>query len=169
MTDAGQWRRRLQEQIGEDPTRFLDRNLLENDGARELAKARIDGIRFVEVVRAWIAAERKLANEQERDPRAKVIEWLEDREIELRDSEYGDVPIRELPDRKRKHPIKPDWVWVYEHPRTGEIERTTERKTSPALESSVPWSWDDEADDETVDVEATSAREQRPVVTDGGE
>jgi hypothetical protein len=69
----------VQEDIGEDPARYLDVERVEE---LQLARARIRGIDFIAVVRAWKAVERNLY------PRPKVLEWLDEREAELK--EIGD-------------------------------------------------------------------------------
>lgn len=88
--DRSDWRRRLQDKIGEDPARYLDADLLMNSDRRELARARIRGIDRIEVVGAWKAAERKLADRDDRDPRSKVLEWLDERKAHLQ--EHGERP-----------------------------------------------------------------------------
>lgn len=85
----------LQEDIGEDPARFLDRDLLSE---RNLALARIRGIDHLAVCRAWIAVERRI----DRGPRQRILDELQDREEFLqhsgdRDERTPDDP-RVLPD-----------------------------------------------------------------------
>lgn len=88
--DRPEWRRRLEDQIGEDPGRFLDHELVERGPShtdrtlQRLARARIRGIDRPPVARAWIAAERRL----DRGPRETVLAWLEDRLAYLED--HGD-------------------------------------------------------------------------------
>lgn len=77
----------IEERIGENPARFLDARDpdgfgLDGDGdAPELALAfaRIDGIRSVEVCRAWLEVEVDLHDE----PRSSVIAALNERKAEL--------------------------------------------------------------------------------------
>ncbi|WP_224332868.1 hypothetical protein [Haloprofundus halobius] len=71
--------------IGEDPARFLDRDLVER-GPRKtdttslrLVKARIRGIDSLAVCRAWQAVERRL----DRGPRDGILELLEERDAWL--------------------------------------------------------------------------------------
>lgn len=91
----------LEEQIGEDPARFLDCDLLDEDDDRlELVAARIRGIRFTKVIRAWIAVERNLGRGHDDRPRDLVIDLLEQREAAIEDSKWGDVPIEEQPRRE---------------------------------------------------------------------
>jgi hypothetical protein len=81
---------KVQQHIGEDPARFLDRSLIapsDIGGSPFLiAKARIDGIDRLSVITAWIAVEKKL----DRGPRDKVISLLEDRKRYL--EEHGERP-----------------------------------------------------------------------------
>lgn len=71
----------VRERIGEDPARFLDyadpEDLL-------LARARIRGIDYQEVIVEWLRVEREL----ERGPRETVIGWLQERNRHL--LEHGD-------------------------------------------------------------------------------
>lgn len=76
---------RVSDAIGEDPGRYLDRDL---EGARELIEARIRGIDFLETARAWIAVERNLGRDPEGGPRPEVLELLQEREAYL--EEHGD-------------------------------------------------------------------------------
>ena len=105
--DRPEWRQSLEEQIGEDPGRFLDYPLLSNDANTSpllLARARIRGIDHINVVNAWIAAERRL----DRGPRAKVLEWLEDRKEALEaHGERGDRA-----DGERKPVPEKEWHWI---------------------------------------------------------
>ena len=65
----------LREDIGEDPARFLDRDLLSDSNSRMLALARIRGIDRYAVASAWLAVERQI----ERGPRARIVDQLEER------------------------------------------------------------------------------------------
>jgi hypothetical protein len=75
----------LAEDLGEDPARFLDRELIErgpghtNETAKALVVARIEGIDRVEVARAWRAVERALAEKHDREPRQAIVKRLEER------------------------------------------------------------------------------------------
>ncbi|MFC6975692.1 hypothetical protein ACFQL1_15115 [Halomicroarcula sp. GCM10025709] len=76
------------ERIGEDPARWLDRELITDADRRRIVLTLIDGMDSIERVRAWKACERRLANPQADDnprnpleePRAKIIHRLEQRE-----------------------------------------------------------------------------------------
>jgi hypothetical protein len=85
-----EWRRNLEAAIGEDPARYLDRSLASGNG-RELAFARIPGIDRLEVVNAWRAAERRLATRDDREPRGKLLDLLDEREAYLQ--EHGERPL----------------------------------------------------------------------------
>lgn len=88
---------RVEEEIGENPARFLDHDLLGSQGCGNLIRARIRGLDSLEAVRAWKAVERAL----DRDTRDKVIEMLDVREQQLQES--GDRPDR-LPHGPRRPP-----------------------------------------------------------------
>ena len=79
---------RVKADIGEDPARFLDYDLAENDGMRATALARIRGIDRIATVRAWIGVERAL----DRPTRERIIEALQEREAIL--GEIGERPDR---------------------------------------------------------------------------
>jgi hypothetical protein len=86
----------LRDDIGEDPARFLDYDLVQNEAKRELALARIRGIDKIAKVRGWIAVERGL----NRPMRTGIIRALEEREDELEE-------IGERPDRLAFGPRRP--------------------------------------------------------------
>lgn len=88
----------LEEQINEDPARWLDWPLLQRG---ENMRARIRGIDYLRVVRAWIAVERRI----DRGPREQVMDWLEEREAQLesigdRDERTQKRELREKPERE---------------------------------------------------------------------
>lgn len=78
---------KLRERFSEDPARFLDREF--RDGGRALIEARIRGIDFIPVVRAWKAVERN-ARVGPGEPRRAVLELLDEREQTL--EEIGERP-----------------------------------------------------------------------------
>lgn len=82
------WRKRLEEQIGEDPGRVLDVELkgphAVGDEPLLTAKARIRGIDRIAVVRAYMAAERRLGRGPDGGPRTGTMMLLERREEFLR-------------------------------------------------------------------------------------
>ncbi|MFB6091617.1 MAG: hypothetical protein ABEK02_01255 [Haloquadratum sp.] len=79
---------RLRERLGEDPARFLDRDLVSDPAAQRMVRDRIAGIDSLEVLSAWRAVERKLAEHHDREPRQGVLDALDERGIWL--DEYGD-------------------------------------------------------------------------------
>lgn len=97
----------MRETIGEDPGRFLDRPLV--DGAQHTSspamfiRARIRGIDRIDVVRAWIAVERRL----DRGPREHIIELLEAREVRL--EAIGERPARLAATRSDRDVPETQW------------------------------------------------------------
>jgi hypothetical protein len=95
--------------IGEDPARWLDRDLVGGDPGggmdpRAWLAVRVDGIDELAVVRAWQAVERRLAKRDGREPRQAVLDLLDDREAALREqgerwdrpeTDPGSVPSRD--------------------------------------------------------------------------
>ncbi|WP_135830655.1 hypothetical protein [Halorussus halobius] len=140
------WQRKLTEDIGENPARFLDHDLVETgpeDTDHSLARMvrdRISGIDRLEVIGAWRAAERRLASEQDREPRQAVLNLLDDREAFLqehgeRPREWGIQWPHELPDRYLSRPSArqlPDKEWYWVDPESGERRPWSERPTSVA-------------------------------------
>lgn len=115
---------KLQESIGEDPARWLDRDLVtpgatridvrhgkarlfpdrDVSSAATFVRARIRGIDRIEVCRAWKAVERALGRGPDDGPREQVIAMLEKREQELE-------VIGERPDRLEHGPrLPPSWT-----------------------------------------------------------
>lgn len=88
----------LRDQIGEDPARYLDRDDL------YIAKIRIRGIDFIEVVRAWKAVERRI----DRGPREEVMQLLEERESFLQ--EHGERDERAAPADRDVRPKEVFWI-----------------------------------------------------------
>lgn len=80
----------LKDDVGEDPARFLDHDLVSSEWSA-IVEFRIRGIDRLPVLRAWLAIERRL----DRGPRDYVIDLLEERERFLQ--EHGDRP-RDLRD-----------------------------------------------------------------------
>ncbi|WP_254823101.1 MULTISPECIES: hypothetical protein [Haloglomus] len=80
------WRQAIAAEIGEDPGRWLDRDLVERapghtDRTMQRAvHARIQGIRSREVIDAWQTVEVRL----ERGPRQQVMAWLNQRDQQLK-------------------------------------------------------------------------------------
>lgn len=115
--DRPDWRRRLEERIGEDPARWLDQDLLEPRMQRiqrreredtydevtlvvdhdvappgEQVRALIQGMDRIERVEAWRAAERRLGRGEDGGPRSFVIDLLDERRAQL--EEIGERPDR---------------------------------------------------------------------------
>jgi len=107
--DLPDGQRRLKDDIGENPARFLDHSVVEHgEGHTDHTLARmvldrIGGIDRLEVVRAWKDVERRL----DRGPRDAVINLLDQREEVLQ--EHGERPdlrnasLDERPDRYQPH------------------------------------------------------------------
>jgi len=82
---------RTRERIGEDPARWLDRELITDADRREIVLTLIDSMDSIERVRAWRACELRLANPQEDDtprnpldePRGRIMQRLDQREAWL--------------------------------------------------------------------------------------
>ena len=93
----------LVEDIGEDPARWLDWDLLADPERAEIVRTLIDGIDSMQRLRAWRGVEQKLANDDENgdarnpleEPRGPIMQRLDQREqwLELN----GERPDR-LPD-----------------------------------------------------------------------
>ncbi len=93
--------RKLKAEIGEDPERYLNRPIDYDD---QWPMARIKGIDYIEIVRAWKAIERKLGRD-DGDPREQIMALLDEREEFLR--ENGERPDRLEPlDEPRDIPPK---------------------------------------------------------------
>lgn len=85
----------IEERIGEDPARFLDRDL-DTDSLR-LIESRIRGIDYFEVLAAWGEVERKLVRTPDGSHteagRDRILELLEQRARELRTIGERDVRL----------------------------------------------------------------------------
>ena len=91
------------EEIGEDPARFLDRELVGvgDSAPAMLVKARIRGIRKLSTIRAWKAVERALGRGPDDGPREGVMRLLRQREEFIEEHE---------PNRWRLGPRRPpEW------------------------------------------------------------
>lgn len=140
------------EQIGEDPARFLDRDV----SADDLAPL-IRGIDSVERVRAWAAVERAI----DRGPRREILEALDRR---------GDVldEIGERADRAIPREVADVPALVAEYPDRPDVDEPSDRavfrkeRAYGPLRERYPEAFDDDQAD------ATDA-ESAAVATDGGE
>lgn len=90
-------------EIGEDPARWLDHKLIDDQDARRMARVRLKSIDKIDVARKWIEVERQL----ERGPRKKIIAWLNQRIKTLEQ-------IGERPDRleERDGRVVPETTWT---------------------------------------------------------
>lgn len=85
------WRQAIAAEIGEDPGRWLDRDLVEYGPAhtdrtmQRAVHARIHGIDSRDVIDAWQTVEVRLG----RGPRKQVMAWLNQRDQQL--AEGGDT------------------------------------------------------------------------------
>jgi hypothetical protein len=83
------WRQAIAAEIGEDPGRWLDRDLVErgpNHTDRTMQRAvhgRIQGIRSREVLDAWQTVEVRLGREE--CPRQRIMAWLNQRDQVLKE------------------------------------------------------------------------------------
>jgi len=98
---------RVAEDIGEDPARYLDVDRIED---LQLARARIRGIDFLGVLRAWRAVERNLSENGvvSEHHRQQVMSWLDEREAVL--EEVGERDERVDPDGRTPSPSA-EWSW----------------------------------------------------------
>ena len=98
----------LKDEIGEDPARYLD---VDRVSDLELARARIRGIDFIAVIRAWKAVERNLAANGvvSEHHRSTVMAWLDEREAEL--EEIGERDDRVEPGSRTPSPAA-EFTWV---------------------------------------------------------
>lgn len=98
----------IAEDINEDPARYLDVDRVED---LKLAKARIRGIDYLGVLRAWQGVERNLAANGvvSEHHRRQVMAWLDEREREL--EEHGERDGRvESGGRTPSPPATVTWV-----------------------------------------------------------
>jgi len=93
----------VQEDIGEDPARWLDFALIDDQDARRMARIRIKSIDQIDVARQWIEVERHL----ERGPRKKIIAWLNERIKRL--EQIGERPDR-LEERDGRKTPETSWT-----------------------------------------------------------
>lgn len=93
------------EQHGENPGRFLieDLNVDAGDGTTgELILGRIRGLETIALCRFWLGIERYLADQEDRDPRDRVVDALNDREETLRKRGEGLATSNTSPEERRR-------------------------------------------------------------------
>ena len=97
-------RRRFDDDLADEAARWLDWDLLNHKRRRQVVRSIIKGIDRLERVRAWKAAEKIIASEHDREPRAKILQWLDQREDWL--EMYGDRDDR-LDEREDPRDLPP--------------------------------------------------------------
>ena len=91
--------------LGENPGRFLFEELTVDDGdgtTGELMLARIRGIVSTELIDYWIGVERWLAMHEDREPRDRVVDALEERKAELEEQGEGLAQAGMTPAERRE-------------------------------------------------------------------
>ena len=91
--------------LGENPARFLVEELTVDDGdgtTGELMLARIRGIVSTELIDYWLGVERWLAMHNDREPRDRVIDALEERKAELEEHGEGLAQAGMTPAERRE-------------------------------------------------------------------
>jgi len=91
----------LREDIGEDPARWLDWEIVSNEDRKRMLVGLIRGMDRLDRLRAWKAVERRLGRGRDGGPRRWVIDRLDEREATL--EEIGERPDR-LPFGPRRPP-----------------------------------------------------------------
>lgn len=140
----------LVEQIGEDPARYLDRDV----SAKTLAPM-IRGMDRIERIRAWKAVERAI----DRGPRPGIIDALEEREERL-------VEIGERPDRSVAREVADVPPVEADYPDRPDVDAASDRSVFRSerafgpLRERYPHLFDDQAD--------APEGESAAVATDGG-
>ncbi len=79
-------------EYSENPARFLVEEITVDNGdgtTGELMLARIRGLETIALCRFWLGVERYLAAQEDREPRDRVVDALEDREETLRNRGEG--------------------------------------------------------------------------------
>jgi|GEM_PF-1965809 len=97
-------RRRFDDDLADEAARWLDWDLLNHKQRRQVVRSIIKGIDRIERVNAWQVAEEMIAHERGREPRAKILQWLDQRRewLEL----HGDRDER-LQEREEPRDLPP--------------------------------------------------------------
>ncbi|WP_372478947.1 hypothetical protein ACAH01_08945 [Halomicrobium sp. HM KBTZ05] len=114
---------RIQNDIGEDPARWLDWEFVRHPSRRNIALDLIDSIDSIERIRAWKAVERALAVEHGREPRSKIMQRLDQREQWL--TLHGERPDR-LDERAEPRDLPPVET---EFPDRDDVDEAADRAT----------------------------------------
>ncbi|CAL92458.1 hypothetical protein BJ1_gp36 [Halorubrum virus BJ1] len=91
--------------LGENPGRFLVEELTVDDGdgtTGELMLARIRGIVSTELIDYWLGVERWLAMHEDREPRDRVVDALQERKTELEEHGEGLAQAGMTPAERRE-------------------------------------------------------------------
>ncbi|WP_276258148.1 hypothetical protein [Haloglomus litoreum] len=152
------WREPIAADIGEDPGRWLDRELVERGPGhtdrtlQRAVHARIKGIRSREVLDAWQAVEVRI----ERGPRQQIMAWLNQRDKTLKERDEPAVRARPAPAPEPEADAGPDLV----HDDCGSV---VEGREGPGYRC---------PDCETITrsvAELSAVSNATPVATDGGD
>lgn len=125
----------LEKIIGEDPARWLDRDLIDDPTARELVRSRIDALEDVNVCNVWVAAEKRLS----RETRNGVLEWIDERREEL--AAEGRLDFGSwLEDAPKRDPEPTESVARWDREKEGGgVEVTDGRDRGPYLPSDLDY------------------------------
>jgi len=165
--DWPDWRREIVAAVDEDPVRWLDRDLsrqrvgqLAGDQdtglpVEQWLRTRVEGIDEVGVLNAWKHAERELAARDDREPRAVVMDALDDRlETLVEDGERWDRETTDrgsVPDRDARvdERTAADYRELAEESPLGVGGKAREVWGSPAEQLAARREQDDEAEAES--------------------
>ena len=153
-------RRRFDDELADNAARWLDWDLLNHPDRRQTVRSIIKGIDRLDRVRVWKAAEKIIANERDREPRAKIMQWLDQREewIELQGERRDRLEERD--DDRDLAPV------AVSYPDRDDVDEASDRSTFSAerafgsLEERYPHLFDEDAGDDLG---------ESAVATDGGD
>ena len=155
-------RRRFDDDLADDAARWLDWDLMSDSDQRSMVETLIKSIDQTERLRAWVAVERRLAALDDREPRAKIMQWLDQREEWLH--LHGDRDDR-LQERNKERDLPPVETT---YPDRDDVDEADDRATFSAerafgpLRKRYPHLFDE--DGSTAESGETSA-----VAADGGD